>query len=74
MRFKGFEPSVNLFFVVPMRIVAFAFHSIVKRDLLLRVKEQAYKKVGSLEALPYKHSNFNYFLCFEKAACGIHIN
>jgi hypothetical protein len=53
-----------------MRIVALTVYFILNKSSLLRIRGQSLKNAESLEALPLKHSGFNYFLPLERAECG----
>jgi hypothetical protein len=53
-----------------MRIVAITVYLILNKLSLLRIKGHLLKNAESLEALPLKHSGFNYFLPLETAECG----
>jgi hypothetical protein len=54
-----------------MRIVAITVYLILNKASLLRMRGQLLKNAESLEALPLKHSGFNYFLPLERAECGL---
>jgi hypothetical protein len=53
-----------------MRIVAITVYLVLNKTSLLRIQGQSLKNAESLEALPLKHSGFNYFLPLERAECG----